>query len=62
MIKVTLPDVPFDLPPRPREITAAAPSHTGGDVDVSLVEIDETSDPVAEVTDGEGVRWDKGED
>ena len=61
-MKVSLPDVPFDLPPKPREITAAAPSHNGGDVDASLVDIDETADPVAEVTDGEGVRWDKGDD
>tara|TARA_R110001632_G_scaffold182725_2_gene302854 strand:- start:230 stop:415 length:186 start_codon:yes stop_codon:yes gene_type:complete len=61
-LKVTLPAVPFDLPPKPREITAAAPAHSGGDVDVSLVEIDEATDPVLEVTDGEGVRWDKGDD
>ena len=61
-MRVSLPAVPFDLPPRPREITAAAPSHSGGDVDASPVEIDETTDPVVEVTDGEGVRWDKGDD
>lgn len=54
-MKVTLPAVPFDVPPKPRELTAAAPSYAS-DVDLDL--LDEDSDaPVIDVIESAGVRW-----
>ena len=55
-MKVTLPAIPFDVPPKPREITAAAPFHNGGDVDPDLIERDSDA-PVVDVIESAGVRW-----
>lgn len=57
-LKVTLPAMPFDVPPKPKEVTAAAPAYAlwVTDVDPDLIE-DDTDAPVADVIDAEGVRW-----
>ena len=50
--------MPFDVPPKPREVTAAAPGYALAvtDVDPDLVE-DDASGDVIDVLSSEGVRW-----
>lgn len=57
-MKVTLPAVPFDVPPKPRELTAAAPSYAieASDLDPDLFD-DDGDASVMDVIEGEGVRW-----
>ena len=57
-MKVTLPPLPFDVPPRPKEVTAAAPTRALKEkvVDPEFVEV-EAESPVVDVIDSEGVRW-----
>lgn len=57
-MKVSLPPVPFDLPPKPRELTAAAPSYA---IEVSGLDPDlpegDGDAPVIDVIESAGVRW-----
>lgn len=57
-MKVTLPAMPFDVPPKPRELTAAAPAYAlrVTDIDHDLVEDDAGGD-VVDVLSSEGVIW-----
>ena len=54
-MRVTLPELPFDVPPKPRELTAAAPSR-GGDVTADVVTSDGDEETV-DIIESEGVRW-----
>ncbi len=57
-MKVTLPALPFDVPPKPKDVTAAAPTRALKEksVDPELVD-DEAELPVPDVTEGINVRW-----
>ena len=57
-MRVTLPAIPFDVPPKPKELTAAAPSYAieVSDPDPDLLEGDSDA-PVVDVIESAGVRW-----
>ena len=56
-LKVTLPTLPFDVPPKPKELIGAVPAR------VAMAKVEDvppdTSDEAAiDVVDAEEVRWD----
>lgn len=56
-LKVTLPTLPFDVPPKPKELTSAVPARVVR-VNVEDVPPDTSDEAAIDVVDAEGVRWD----
>jgi hypothetical protein len=56
-LKVTLPTLPFDVPPKPKELIGAVPARVAK-AKVEDVPPDTSDEDTIDVIDGEGVRWD----
>lgn len=56
-MKVTLPTLPFDVPPKPKELTGAVPARVAM-AEVEDVPPDTSDEATIDVVDAEEVRWD----
>ena len=56
-MKVTLPPLPFDVPPKPKELTGAVPARVAK-AKVEDVPPATSDEDTIDVIDAEGVRWD----
>ena len=56
-LKVTLPPLPFDVPPKPKELTGAVPARVAK-AKVEDVPPATSDEDTIDVIDAEGVRWD----